>query len=407
MDTALTNVLPYLKYYAGMSGTLYELYCANLLKQAGWDVQWLGERAGSYADLLATRANIVCALECKRYETKIGVDAVRQITASRFLNHDITHTVVVASSGFTESARCMAQKSNTLLLGHSELPELFEELSPPAPPNTQLDVIYIPFAWLETLPNRAHKLFAGKGNSEDVPRVCAAVIAAAHHDAAKHPKLSGTLWGTASGNRLCTIAGFNPKNTRHRRRVQSARLILECTALLTDHHGRTRAFLEPTKYDKFAAIERVSFSKHHTFKSWSIDEDVWQSLNMHDARCFVLDRRAFVLNERSSLAFNLYWALSASISKHQNHRNGILPTQPDGICSVNLRTLYEAGGLSGMYRRTDKLAKVFESALGSMIREGLLNSYQLPNFQGLGIEAYLNKHLSLSFDAPIQTKSSR
>lgn len=128
MDTNLTHLLPHLKYYEGMDGSLYELLCAKILIDAGWQVEWLGQQKGAYIDLLATRGNVVCALECKRHETKIGIGAVRQVHASRCLNSDITHTVVVASSGFTAAAELMAQESSTVLLEHVELTELFERI---------------------------------------------------------------------------------------------------------------------------------------------------------------------------------------------------------------------------------------------------------------------------------------
>lgn len=113
-----------------MEGSLYELLCAKILTEAGWEVEWLGQQKGAYVDLLATRGDVVCALECKRHEAKVGVSAVRQVHASRCLNPTITHTAVIASSEFTPHAELMARGSGTLLLAHTDLAELFDRLVP-------------------------------------------------------------------------------------------------------------------------------------------------------------------------------------------------------------------------------------------------------------------------------------
>ena len=215
---------------------------------------------------------------------------------------------------------------------------------------------------------------------EHLPRIVAGMFAAAHRDRMLFGTAPGTFWDTQSGKRLCKIVGFNPENYKHRQRIQHVCKLLESLILHRstsnfDDKGRkiTIKHRGPLVELRQAEIElqienREGLSEKHTFQSWSIDDALWQMTLFKEqggAPAFMmLDDRAFKLDERSSVAFNIYWTL---VNRAYNDR-----VAGTGDFELNLWTLYDWSGLEQTSPRVDRLKDAFNSALDRMVEIGLL-----------------------------------
>lgn len=105
---------------AAMSAVSYEAYCANELRQLGWDAQLTPATGDQGADIIAMRGGIRVVIQCKKYSSPVGNDAVQQVIAAMAFQ-DAKIAAVVSNAMFTPAARQLAKKANVLLLHHSEL----------------------------------------------------------------------------------------------------------------------------------------------------------------------------------------------------------------------------------------------------------------------------------------------
>lgn len=104
-----------------MSGSEYEVFCADLLAQVGWDVVRKGGTGDQGVDLLAKMNGTIVAVQCKRYSSPVGNKAVQEVEAGRvFEQADLA--AVVSNTDFTPAARQLAASLGVMLLHHSELP---------------------------------------------------------------------------------------------------------------------------------------------------------------------------------------------------------------------------------------------------------------------------------------------
>ena len=219
---------------------------------------------------------------------------------------------------------------------------------------------------------------------EHVPRVCAGLFAAAHRDRHTAFGAPGTFWDTDSGKRLCKIVGFNPDNYKHRQRVQDVRKLLSELKLhraasgFDDRGNRIRIkYKGPLIELRQAQLEleiedREGIGERHTFQAWSIDDTLWKmTLYEEDGGApafMLLDDRAFKLDDRSSVAFNLYWTL---VNRAYNDR-----VSDEGSFKLKLWTLYNWSGLESSSQRVDRLKETFRSAFDRMVEVGLLQHWR-------------------------------
>ena len=219
---------------------------------------------------------------------------------------------------------------------------------------------------------------------EHVPRVCAGLFAAAHRDRHTAFGAPGTFWDTDSGKRLCRIVGFNPDNYKHRQRVQDVRKLLSELKLhraasgFDDRGNKIRIkYKGPLIELRQAQLEleiedREGISERHTFQAWSIDDTLWKmTLYEEDGGApafMLLDDRAFKLDDRSSVAFNLYWTL---VNRAYNDR-----VNESGMFRLKLWTLYNWSGLESSTQRVDRLKETFRAAFDRMVEVGLLQDWK-------------------------------
>ncbi|WP_082478744.1 restriction endonuclease [Methylobacterium sp. Leaf102] len=104
-------------------GIAYERFCAERLREAGWNARATQASGDQGADIVAERAGVRLVVQCKRYGKPVGNGAVQEIAAAlRYWSGDMA--AVVSNAGFTPAARKLAAATNVVLLHHDQLSEL-------------------------------------------------------------------------------------------------------------------------------------------------------------------------------------------------------------------------------------------------------------------------------------------
>jgi len=110
-----------------MSGIDYEVYCARILQEAGWEVETTVASGDQGVDLIAMIEDIRVCIQCKRYSKPVGNKAVQEIVAG-MTHWNGTHAVVVSNAGFTKAAQKLAASTGVFLLSDMELENLENRL---------------------------------------------------------------------------------------------------------------------------------------------------------------------------------------------------------------------------------------------------------------------------------------
>ena len=105
----------------------FEHYCAEMLRNDGWDARVTQASGDQGIDVIATRGNVKAVFQCKKYAQPVGNGAVQEIVAGKqFERADIA--AVVSNATFTPSAKQLAGTTGVHLLHYSELHGLAEKL---------------------------------------------------------------------------------------------------------------------------------------------------------------------------------------------------------------------------------------------------------------------------------------
>lgn len=110
-----------------MEGHDFEYFCADLLKDRGFlDVQ-VTKGSGDYGiDILAEKDGITYGIQCKCYNSPVGVKAVQEAYAGRDY-YDCMVGVVMTNQYFTKPAVEAAKKLKILLWDRGYLDSMLEE----------------------------------------------------------------------------------------------------------------------------------------------------------------------------------------------------------------------------------------------------------------------------------------
>ena len=255
-----------------------------------------------------------------------------------------------------------------------------------------------------------HQMGVEEAALEHMPRIVAGIFNAAQRDKRLRFNVEGTFWDTRSGRRLCRIVGFNPDNPRHRKTVQDVRQLLQTIVLHRevcdiDPDGRYRRIKwsgrllgELAEQIEIEAGDREGITERNVYQAWAIAGALWKMVIPKiegGAPSFMsLDERAFSLDERSSLPFNIYWTLINRAYMDQLDEQGGL--------NVTLGTLYKWSGLEGRYERPAKLKPKVRDALERMVTHGLLDSWsceELADECRVSMDALLASRLRVVFSA--------
>ncbi len=100
---------------SSMTGVEFEQYCRKLLIANGFSNVRMTKTSHDYGgDILAEKDQIKYVIQCKRYSSSIGIDAVQQAIGSRSM-YSCHVAAVMTNSEFTDSARILAFKNNIIL----------------------------------------------------------------------------------------------------------------------------------------------------------------------------------------------------------------------------------------------------------------------------------------------------
>ena len=103
-----------------MDGTQFEEFLAVLFMHLGYRVEHVGMSHDFGADLVLTSSRQRIVVQAKRYSGNVGISAVQEaLGAVQYYRG--TRGMVVASSGFTESARELATRSGVELWDRQRL----------------------------------------------------------------------------------------------------------------------------------------------------------------------------------------------------------------------------------------------------------------------------------------------
>lgn len=104
-------------------GVAYERFCAERLRQGGWNARATQASGDQGADVIAECEGIRLVVQCKRYGKPVGNAAVQEVAAAtRYWSGDMA--AVVSNAGFTPAARKLAAATGVLLLHHDDLTAL-------------------------------------------------------------------------------------------------------------------------------------------------------------------------------------------------------------------------------------------------------------------------------------------
>ena len=110
-----------------MEGHEFEYYCADLLRKKGFLEVEVTKGSGDYGvDVLAEKDGITYAIQCKCYQTPVGVRAVQEAYAGRDY-YDRMVGVVMTNQYFTAPAVDAARKLKILLWDRGYLDSMLEE----------------------------------------------------------------------------------------------------------------------------------------------------------------------------------------------------------------------------------------------------------------------------------------
>lgn len=101
----------------------YERYIASKLKGIGFDTRVTKGSGDQGVDVLAVRAGLSFAIQCKMYSHPVGNSAVQEVYAGKEF-YNTNYGVVVTNASFTKSARQLANKNHIILLHDTQLDEL-------------------------------------------------------------------------------------------------------------------------------------------------------------------------------------------------------------------------------------------------------------------------------------------
>ena len=108
-------------------GLEFESWVAKSLDTMGWETINTKGSGDQGVDVIASKGGIKAGIQCKRYKNNVPISAIQQSYSAKS-HFNLTHAIVVATSGYTKSAKEVAETNGVLLLNHYDLPKLREKI---------------------------------------------------------------------------------------------------------------------------------------------------------------------------------------------------------------------------------------------------------------------------------------
>jgi hypothetical protein len=110
-----------------LSGVDFENFLAVLFRRLGYRVETTKTTGDQGVDLLLYKNNECVAVQAKCYQSSVGNDAVQQVVAGmKYYKAD--KSMVVTNSYYTEGARQLAERTNTILWDREKLKDMINLL---------------------------------------------------------------------------------------------------------------------------------------------------------------------------------------------------------------------------------------------------------------------------------------
>jgi len=114
---------PLAQFSDNLTPSEYEAFCAQALREHGWDARVTKQSRDQGVDVVASREGLRVVVQCKLYNGPVGNKAVQEVSAGR-AHEQADYGVVVSNNRYTASAVALAKTNGVLLLHHRDLPNL-------------------------------------------------------------------------------------------------------------------------------------------------------------------------------------------------------------------------------------------------------------------------------------------
>ena len=123
VTAASANTKPFTQFSDNFTPAEFELFCAQVLRESGWDARVTKGSRDQGVDVIAAKGELHVVIQCKLYTGPVGNKAVQEVSAGRA--YENAHFgVVVSNNRYTASAVAFAKTNRILLLHHRDLSRL-------------------------------------------------------------------------------------------------------------------------------------------------------------------------------------------------------------------------------------------------------------------------------------------
>lgn len=143
VDPAVERINFYNNEFDYMEGTDFEQYCAMILRENGYTTE-VTPASGDYgADIIAKHSGIIYAIQCKRYSSDVGVDAIYQVTSGMKYYH-ANIGIVLTNQHFTRQAKELADAIGVVLWDRESLIDLITNANIDITPSDTVELLEQP-----------------------------------------------------------------------------------------------------------------------------------------------------------------------------------------------------------------------------------------------------------------------
>jgi len=109
------------KNFDKMDGHEFEYYCANLLRRKGFGFVRVTKGSGDQGvDVIAYRGATKYVVQCKRYSSNVGNNAIQQVYSGQKY-YKAKKAMVITNQYFTQSAKDLAKSTGVILWDRDKL----------------------------------------------------------------------------------------------------------------------------------------------------------------------------------------------------------------------------------------------------------------------------------------------
>lgn len=121
--TASATQNPFAKFSDDFTPSEFETFCAETLREHGWDARVTQQSRDQGVDVVASKAGRRVVFQCKFYSSPVGNKAVQEAAAGR-AHEQADFGIVVSNNRYTAAAEELANTNRVLLLHYRDLPNL-------------------------------------------------------------------------------------------------------------------------------------------------------------------------------------------------------------------------------------------------------------------------------------------